>query len=590
MIHKNQYRTHSCGELTAKNVGETVRVAGWVTTVRDHGGITFIDLRDHYGTTQILLKEDKTELAAKLTRETVVSVSGKVVMRGQEAINSKLPTGEIEVEAATLTVLGECLEIPPFDILDSRSVNEEVRLKYRYLDLRNPEMQKNVVFRSRVVSAIRRHMTDLGFNEITTPILTVSSPEGARDYIVPSRLHHGKFYALPQAPQQFKQLLMVAGMEKYFQIAPCFRDEDARADRCPGEFYQLDMEMSFATQEDVFSVIETIMPKIFNEFGAFGSNNVKAPFLRLPYKESMEKYGSDKPDLRNPLLIRNFTEILKNTTFAPFQKATVKAISVNVGEKGRRWFDKISDFTKELGAKSLGWLSVTDTISLDGPLVKYLTEAEQKAMVQTAECKKGDTLFIIAMPTYRECTKIMGYLRTELANQLDLIDRLAGYKFCWIIDYPMFEENEETGGIDFSHNPFSMPQGGLKTLEEQDPFEVLAYQYDLVVNGVELSSGAVRNHDVNIMKKAFAMAGYDEETLKTKFAALYNAFHYGAPPHAGIAPGIDRMVMLLLGEQSIREVVTFPMNKRAQDVMMGAPGDVTEKQLREVHIKIRQQN
>ncbi|MDD4110527.1 MAG: aspartate--tRNA ligase, partial [Clostridia bacterium] len=515
--------------------------------------------------------------------ETVISSSGKVVSRDDINKNPKLKTGDIEIEADSIEILGQCMEIPPFEIMESKGVNEELRLKYRYLDLRNPLMQQNLLLRSKVIASLRKYMTDLGFNEITTPILTVSSPEGARDYLVPSRIHQGKFYALPQAPQQFKQLLMLSGMDKYFQIAPCFRDEDARADRCPGEFYQLDMEMSFATQEDVFAVMEDVLPKIFNEYGKCKSD--QAPFVRISYKEAIEKYGSDKPDLRNPILITNLTELFKESDCQIFKGKSVKAIAVEANEQPRKFYDTLTDFMVEAGAKGLAWIKVGEDNSLTGPIVKYLSDSEQKELVKQTGAKNGYSIFILA-GDYKLTARLAGFLRTELGNRLNLIQK-GVYKFCWIVDFPMFEYDEENDKIDFSHNPFSMPQGGLEALKSKDPLEILAYQYDIVVNGIELSSGAVRNHDIEVMVKAFDIAGYSEETIKEKFSALYNAFKYGAPPHAGIAPGVDRMIMLLTEESSIREVVAFPMNKKAQDLMMGAPGEVSEKQLREVHIKFR---
>lgn len=579
-ISVNKFRTRSCGDLTASDVGTQVKLAGWISTIRDHGGITFIDLRDHYGTTQLVLRVEPT---FKLSKETVVSVTGTVLKRSADTVNSKLKTGEIEVEVTQIELLGACLSTPPFEIEDSKSVSEDVRLKYRYLDLRNPQVQQNIITRSKVIQDLRLLMIEQGFNEIQTPILTVSSPEGARDYIVPSRLHPGKFYALPQAPQQFKQLLMVAGMDKYFQIAPCFRDEDARADRCPGEFYQLDMEMSFATQEDVFAVMESVLPKIFEKYGKSKIDQV--PFVRIPYKTAIETYGSDKPDLRNPLKLKDLTKVFEHTTFGAFKDKCVKAISVNCEGQGRKFYDDLTTFATDLGAKGLAWVKVGEGMEMVGPILKFMTDEEKQAMIDACEAKVGDSIFIVA-DEYKTTHKIMGLLRTEIATKLDLI-QTGVYKFCWIVDFPMFELNEETGKIDFCHNPFSMPQGGLEALQTMEPLDVLAYQYDIVVNGIELSSGAVRNHDVNIMLKTFEIAGYTEEDIKTKFSALYTAFKYGAPPHAGIAPGVDRMVMLLLEEPSIREVVAFPMNKKAQDLMMNAPGDVTEKQLREVHIKIR---
>ncbi len=581
MLTKNVYRDIACGDVTKEHVNKTIKVAGWVNNIRDHGGIVFIDLRDHYGMVQITTKD--LAKFGKLPKETVISVSGKVVLRSKENQNLKIKTGEVEVVAENITILGKATEIPPFEITDSRNVNEEVRLKYRYLDLRNPLMQNNLVFRSKVIQSIRKYMVELGFNEITTPILTVSSPEGARDYIVPSRLHQGKFYALPQAPQQFKQLLMVAGMDKYFQIAPCFRDEDARADRCPGEFYQLDMEMSFATQEDVFSVVEYVLPKIFNEYGKGKSD--KVPFVRIPYNQAMELYGSDKPDLRNPLIIKNLTDLFKKTNCKVFEGQTVKAIAVKTENQPRSFYDNLTDFMVENGAKGLAWIKVGENNELTGPIVKFLSESEKAEILRITESKMGFSIFILA-GELKFTTKLCGLLRIELGKRLNLLQKNV-FKFCWITDFPMYEFDEENNKIDFCHNPFSMPQGGLEALNTLPPLEVKAYQYDIVLNGIELASGAVRNHDPEIMVKAFEIAGYDEKTIKEKFGALYNAFKFGAPPHAGIAPGIDRMIMILLEEQSIREVVAFPMNKKAQDLMMGAPGEVTEKQLREVHIKIR---
>ena len=579
-IKENYYRTNTCGELRAKDASKEVVLSGWVDTIRDHGGITFIDLRDHYGKTQLVFSELPD---FKISKECVIRVEGKVRLRENEQINTKLSTGEIEVVVGKAEMLGACQSVLPFEISESRKTSEDVRLQYRFLDLRNKIMQDNIVFRSKVIQDLRKEMTELGFTEFQTPILTVSSPEGARDYIVPSRLHPGKFYALPQAPQQFKQLLMVSGMDRYFQIAPCFRDEDARADRCPGEFYQLDMEMSFATQEDVFAVMETVLPRIFEKYGK--SKIAEVPFPRIPYKEAMDRFGSDKPDLRNPLEIKNITEVFKNTTFQAFKDKVVRAICAPAGSLPRRAIDELTNFAVENGAKGLAWVRINEDKSLYGPIVKFMTEEEQKLMIETMGAKEGDIIFIVA-DKYSVCSKVLGLLRTELCNKLDLLEKNV-YKFCWIVDFPMYEYDEENEKIDFCHNPFSMPQGGLEALNSKDPLDVLAYQYDIIVNGVELSSGAVRNHDLSIMLKAFEIAGYTEEDIKTKFSALYNAFKFGAPPHAGIAPGVDRMIMLLLEEKSIREVVAFPMNKKAQDLMMGAPGEVTEKQLREVHIKLR---
>ena len=574
------YRTHTCGELTKQDIGKQVMLSGWVSTIRDHGGITFVDLRDHYGITQLVLHVEPT---FKLSKESVITAKGTVIQRAAETINSKITTGEVEVDVTELSLISACQSTPPFEIDDSRSVSEELRLKYRFLDLRNPDVKKNIVFRSKVIQALRSAMIDLDFTEVQTPILTASSPEGARDFIVPSRLHHGQFYALPQAPQQFKQLLMASGFDKYFQIAPCFRDEDARADRSPGEFYQLDLEMSFATQEDVFKVMEEVLPKIFEKYGKYKID--KVPFERIPYKTAIETYGTDKPDLRNPLKLKDLTKVFEFTTFGAFKDKTVKAICVSCEGQGRRFYDELTEFALAQGAKGLAWVKVQDDMEMAGPILKFMTEQEKEAMLTACEAKPGDSIFIIADP-YDECHKIIGALRTEIATKLDLIEKEV-YKFCWIVDFPMFELDKETGKIDFSHNPFSMPQGGLEALKTKQPLDILAYQYDIVVNGIELSSGAVRNHDPEIMTEAFKIAGYTEQELQVKFGALYTAFKFGAPPHAGIAPGVDRMIMLLLDEPSIREIIAFPMNKKAQDLMMGAPGFVTEKQLREVHIKIR---
>ena len=574
------YRTHTCGELTKQDIGKQVMLSGWISTIRDHGGITFVDLRDHYGITQLVLHVEPT---FKLSKESVITAKGTVIKRAEETINSKITTGEVEVDVTELSLISACQSTPPFEIDDSRSVSEELRLKYRFLDLRNPDVKKNIVFRSKVIQALRSAMIDLDFTEVQTPILTASSPEGARDFIVPSRLHHGQFYALPQAPQQFKQLLMASGFDKYFQIAPCFRDEDARADRSPGEFYQLDLEMSFATQEDVFKVMEEVLPKIFEKYGKYKID--KVPFERIPYKTAIETYGTDKPDLRNPLKLKDLTKVFEFTTFTAFKDKTVKAICVSCEGQGRKFYDELTEFALAQGAKGLAWVKVQEDMEMAGPILKFMTEQEKEAMLAACEAKPGDSIFIIADP-YDECHKIIGALRTEIATKLDLIEKDV-YKFCWIVDFPMFELDKETGKIDFSHNPFSMPQGGLEALKTKQPLDILAYQYDIVVNGIELSSGAVRNHDPEIMAEAFKIAGYTEQELQVKFGALYTAFKFGAPPHAGIAPGVDRMIMLLLDEPSIREIIAFPMNKKAQDLMMGAPGFVTEKQLREVHITIR---
>lgn len=579
-VIKNEFRTHSCGELSEGNIGEEVVLSGWVATIRDHGGITFIDLRDIYGVTQLIVKD--SALIGGVNRETVIRAKGKVIARTQENYNEKLSTGKIEVEVSTVDILGKSPNVLPFEIDESTECNEDLRLRYRYLDLRNPKMAKKIQLRNDIIFDLRCKMHELGFNEIQTPILTASSPEGARDYLVPSRVHKGKFYALPQAPQQFKQLLMVSGFDRYFQIAPCFRDEDARADRCPGEFYQLDMEMSFATQEDVFAVMEDVLPWIFEKYT---NTKIQTPFVRIPYREAMEKYGSDKPDLRNPIIVHNLTDVFSATNFNAFKGQTVKAIGVEVGDKPRSFYDNLTSFMVEQGSKGLAWIKVEEGNELVGPIVKFLSEEEKANLIKGTESKVGYSIFLIA-DKYDVATKLSGILRTELGKRLDLIEK-GVYKFCWIVDFPMFEYNEEEGKIDFCHNPFTMPQGGLEALNTKDPLDILAYQYDIVVNGIELSSGAVRNHDIDVMIKAFDIVGYKEDEVKKRFGGLYNAFQYGAPPHAGIAPGVDRMVMLLQNEEYIREVIAFPMNQKAQDVMMGAPCEVTEQQLREVHIKLR---
>lgn len=577
---KNEYRTNSCGELTESDIGRNVTLSGWVASMRDHGGISFIDLRDSYGKTQILIRNN--EELRDINRETVIKVSGKVVSRNAENFNNNIGTGKIEVEAEKIEVLGKSCNVLPFEIMDSLSVGDELRLKYRYLDLRNQKVWSKIKLRNDIIWEIRNIMRELNFEEIQTPILTASSPEGARDYLVPSRLYKGKFYALPQAPQQFKQLLMVSGIDRYFQIAPCFRDEDSRADRSPGEFYQFDVEMSFATQEDVFAIMENVLSRIFAKFSNFKVDS--APYIRIPYREALEKYGTDKPDLRNPLLIENITEIFANTSFNSFAGKTIKCVSATVGEKPRSFYDNLTNFMIENGAKGLAWLKV-DGSELIGPIAKFMSEEEKKQLINKTNTKTGDAIFVIADENM-VATKLTGILRTELGKRLDLIEKDM-FRFCWIVDFPMFEFNEETGKIDFSHNPFSMPQGEMDALNTKDPLDILAYQYDIVVNGIELSSGAVRNHNTDVMVKAFEIAGYDEETVKTKFSALYNAFQYGAPPHAGIAPGLDRMVMLLSGDDSIKEVIAFPLNQKAMDVMMNAPCEVTEAQLRDIHIKIR---
>ena len=575
----NIYRTHYTSELEKTMVGERVRLSGWISSIRNHGGVVFIDLRDFYGLMQIVIYGE--EKYQKLSRESTITVEGVIRERTPENVNPKLKSGEIELVVEELEVLGQCKSMLPFEIAESTKVSEEVRLKYRYLDLRNEKMKENLITRSKVVSYARQLMGELGFLEITTPILTSSSPEGARDYIVPSRLHPGQFYALPQAPQQFKQLLMCSGVDKYFQIAPCFRDEDARADRCPGEFYQLDMEMAFATQEDVFAVMEEVLPKIFERYGKYKVDQV--PFVRIPYTESLERFGTDKPDLRNPIECVNLTSIFEKCGFKAFEGKAVKAICVSTIGQPRSFYDSLEEYMVKNGAKGMAWIRV-DEDKLTGPIVKFLSEEQISQIIGKCKAKLGDTIFFSAS-TYKEATKLIGILRTELGKRLGLIEE-GVYKFCWVVDFPMYEVNEETRKIDFCHNPFSMPKGGLKALETEDPLHIIAEQFDIIVNGIELSSGAVRNADPRTLVKAFEIAGYSEKDVQEKFSALYTAFQYGAPPHAGVAPGIDRMVMLLCGEESIREVVPFPMNKKAQDLMMGAPGFVTEKQLREVHIHV----
>ncbi len=580
------YRDHNCGELNIKNVNEVVELAGWVQRIRNLGSMMFVDLRDQYGITQIVINDDKLkEQMNNIYEESVISVKGKVSERSNK--NSKIPTGDIEVVADKIELLGKCKSTLPFEInsekVDISNVREDLRLQYRYLDLRNNKIHNTILLRSKIMKSIRREMDELGFTEIQTPILANSSPEGARDYLVPSRLHAGKFYALPQAPQQFKQLLMVSGFDKYYQIAPCFRDEDPRADRAPGEFYQLDMEMCFATQEDVFKVIERIIPRIYKEHTDWKVDD--GPFVRIPYREAMEKYGIDKPDLRNPLIIKDATELFVNTEFNAFKGKTIKVIVVPNGAKeGRKFFDSMTEFAvNEAGAKGLAWVKVDDDNNLTGGISKFVSD-EIKTEIGA---KAGDSIFFIA-DEFKAAQKIAGLVRIELGKRLDLIEKNV-YKFCWINDFPMYEYNEDEEKIDFNHNPFSMPQGGLEALETKDPLDILAYQYDLVCNGYEVASGAVRNHNPEIMVKAFEIAGYTEEDVKKKFGALYTAFQYGTPPHAGIAPGLDRMVMLIADTDNIREVIAFPKNKKARDVMMNAPSKVTDKQLSDVHIKVTEE-
>ncbi len=588
-------RTHNCNQLGTEHIGQRVTLTGWIDTVRDHGGVLFVDLRDHYGITQIVLSDDG--MIAGMSKETVVLVEGEVTKRDEETVNPKLATGLIEVKADKIEVLGPCQLGLPFEIDASTQTREEVRLKYRYLDLRNRKIHDNIVLRSKILSYLRSQMEELGFLEIQTPILTASSPEGARDYLVPSRKHKGKFYALPQAPQQFKQLLMTSGFDRYFQIAPCFRDEDARQDRSPGEFYQLDFEMSFATQEDVFEVAETV---VYNTFKKFTNKEVsKPPFRRITFADAMLKYGSDKPDLRNPLIIEDLTDFFAKHEFltingrtVPFKNKLVRGIVANYLVKkdgegdGKKAFEKAIDvYSRSIGMKfGCGYITLEGG-EFKGPIAKFLTEEQKAELVALCGMKEGDSLFFIS-DSASVINSLAGQMRTWIASELGLIKN-DSFEFCFIVDFPMYERNPETGKIDFTHNPFSMPQGGMDALLNKDPLEIFAYQYDIVCNGVELSSGAVRNHNPEIMRKAFEIAGYGEDDLKAKFGALYTAFSYGAPPHAGMAPGVDRMIMLIAEEETIRDVIAFPLNGNAQDLMMGAPGEVTEQQLREVHIKVR---
>ncbi|MEG2192603.1 MAG: aspartate--tRNA ligase [Oscillospiraceae bacterium] len=574
-------RTHNCNEIRPSNIGQTVRVSGWVNTIRDHGGVIFIDLRDHFGLTQVVFHDES--LMKGVNRETVISATGVVVAREDDAINPKLDTGAIEIHADSIEILGPCKNMLPFEIESSKSTREDVRLKYRYLDLRNPEIHSNIMFRSKVISYLRRQMEDLGFTEFQTPILTSSSPEGARDYLVPSRKHEGEFYALPQSPQQFKQLLMVSGFDKYFQIAPCFRDEDARGDRSPGEFYQLDFEMAFAEQEDVFAVGEQVL---YNTFKTFSKKEVSpAPFRRITYADAMLHYGSDKPDLRNPLLIQDLTDFFANVNFPVFKGKPVRGIVAPCANKTKSFFEASLSFATSIGMKGLGYLTYKEG-AFKGPIDKFLSEEQRSELISSTHMVDGDTIFFIS-DSKSVVDTLSGGIRRWLGENLDLISK-DRFEFCYVVDFPMYELNPDTHKIDFTHNPFSMPQGGLEALNTMDPLDIFAYQYDIVCNGVELSSGAVRNHNPEIMRKAFAIAGYGEETLEQKFGALYTAFQYGAPPHAGMAPGIDRMVMLLAQEDTIRDVIAFPLNGAAQDLMMGAPSTVTEEQLRDVHIRVRE--
>ena len=582
MTTPNIYRSRILNEISESDVGKTIRVAGWVENIRDHGGVSFIDLRDMYGVLQVVLRD--TSLLDGITKENCISIEGVIDHRDEETYNPKIPTGTIELEAHSIDMLGKVYHQLPFEIMTSKEIREDVRLKYRYLDLRNQKVKDNIIFRSQVISFLRQKMTEMGFLEIQTPILCASSPEGARDYIVPSRKFKGRFYALPQAPQQYKQLLMVSGFDKYFQIAPCFRDEDARADRSPGEFYQLDFEMSFATQEEVFRVGEEVLTATFEKFAPEGASVTAAPYPVISYKDAMLQFGSDKPDLRNPLRIMDVTEFFQKCTFKPFLKRTVRAIKVHA-DMSKGFHEKLLKFATSIGMGGLGYLEVMEDKSYKGPIDKFIPDDMKQEFAELTGLEVGDTIFFIADKEER-ANLFAGQLRNELGERLDLIEKNA-FRFCFVNDFPMYEYNKDEKKMDFTHNPFSMPQGGLEALNTMNPEDILAYQYDIVCNGVELSSGAVRNHDLDIMVKAFEIAGYSEEDLKTKFGALYNAFQFGAPPHAGMAPGIDRMIMLLRNEDNIREVIAFPMNGNAQDLMCGAPGIVTETQLREAHIKVR---
>lgn len=578
----NKYRTHKCYELSEKEIGSEVKIAGFVENIRDHGGVIFVDIRDDSGVLQIVSNDDT--IFNGITRESSITVSGTIRKREEEDYNDRIETGTIELLVSELEVLGNSSNVLPFEVMTSHEVSEEVRLKYRYLDLRNPKVKQNIIFRTKVIDFLREIMKKEDFLELQTPILTASSPEGARDFIVPSRKYHGKFYALPQAPQQFKQLLMCGGFDKYFQIAPCFRDEDARSDRVYGEFYQLDFEMAFVEEEDVLKIGEKVFYETFQKFGN-GKKISDTPFPRLSYKESMERFGTDKPDLRNPLELIDLTEVFEETTFKPFKKVTVKGIVVeDIATKSNSWFNELVDYASSIGMPGIGYFKVNEDMSFAGPIDKFLSEEEREDLIDIGKLKPGSVIFFIADRT--NAYKYAGLIRDELGRKLDLIDKNE-FKFCIVKDFPMYEWSEEEDKYIFTHNPFSMPQGGMESLDAKKPEEVLAYQFDFVCNGIELASGAVRNHDLEIMKKAFAIAGYEEEEIKKRFKALYEAFKYGAPPHAGMAPGIDRMLMLLLGEENIRETIAFPMNASGSDALMDSPSEVSEMQLREAHIKVR---
>ena len=578
----NKYRTHMCSELTETDSGKLVRVSGFVENIRDHGGVLFLDLRDSSGVLQVVGNDDS--IFEGITRESSIMIEGTIRKRDEDDYNEKISTGTIELLVDKLEVLNKSKNVLPFEVITSKEVAEDVRLKYRYLDLRNPKVKRNIIFRSQVIDYIREIMKEYEFLEITTPILTASSPEGARDFIVPSRKYHGKFYALPQAPQQFKQLLMCGGFDRYFQIAPCFRDEDARSDRVYGEFYQLDFEMAFAEEEDILEIGEDVFYKIFKKFGD-NKKITDKPFPRLSYKEAMERFGTDKPDLRNPLELIDLTEVFEETSFRPFRGVTVKGIVVKgIASKSNSWFNEVVEYANSIGMPGIGYFKVNDDMSFAGPIDKFLTEDERDDLIDIGSLEPGDVIFFIADRS--KSYQYASLIRDELGRKLELIDENE-FSFCIIKDFPMYEWNEEEEKYDFMHNPFSMPQGGLESLDSKNPEEIIAYQYDFVCNGIEMASGAVRNHDLNIMRKAFEIAGYKEDELKKRFSALYEAFKYGAPPHAGMAPGIDRMLMLLLDEDSIRETIAFPLTASGSDLLMGAPTDVTELQLRETHIKIR---
>ena len=584
------YRTHHCSELRKEHVGETVRLSGWIHRRRDHGHLLFIDLRDHFGLTQLVLDTnlDILKEAAHIAYETVITITGEVVARSDDTINANLPTGEIELAVKDLHIESKAAPLP-LQVNSDRECPEDTRLRYRYLDLRREHVHKNIILRSEIIASLRRRMNEQGFMEFQTPILTASSPEGARDYLVPSRVHPGKFYALPQAPQQFKQLLMVSGFDKYFQIAPCFRDEDARADRSPGEFYQLDMEMSFVTQDEVFAAIEPVLAGVFEEFGS-GKKSTPAPFPRIPYKESMLKYGNDKPDLRNPLIISDVTEVFDGSGFGIFAKAikngsVVRAIPApKTADRPRSFFDKMNEWAREQGAPGLGYITFDENGEPKGPIAKFLDEDRASKLKELASLGAGDAVFF-ACGEEPDAADLAGKARTKVGEDLELLEKDV-FKFCWIVDFPYYEYDPEQKKIEFSHNPFSMPQGGMEALETMDPLDILAYQYDIVCNGVELSSGAIRNHQPDIMYKAFEIAGYSNDVVDDRFSGMINAFKFGAPPHGGIAPGVDRIVMLLADEPNIREVIAFPMNQKAEDLLMNAPAEADEKQLRELHLQL----